>query len=181
MISSLRQPQRDELAQALRDLGPHVAYPVTPDLLPAVAARLEHGARPSAPIVLPRAYRRPRPALVAAIIGAALVVAAGGVLSWPAARRAVADWLGVSGIRIQTEASPGPTVAPTGPLDVGLPTSLAGAQAEVDFDVLIPAALGNPDQVFLRRPPDGGMVTLVYRARPGLRLRSRPGCTGSTC
>lgn len=167
-MSSGLQPH--ELAHALHELGPHVAYPATPDLAAAVSTRLEEGAPPSTAIRLPRPYWRPHPALVAAIVGAALIVAAGGVLSWPAARRAVADWLGVPGIRIQTDSTSRPSPSPAR-LDIGLPTTLAGAQAEVNFDISIPAALGDPDQLFLRRPPDGGMVTLVYRTRPGLRSR----------
>ncbi|MFN2525717.1 MAG: hypothetical protein ABR505_05570 [Actinomycetota bacterium] len=168
MTERRRVPERDELERALRRLAREVEFPETPDVARAVTARLEKG--PLAPPArLPRAGWRTRPALVFAAAGLALVAVTASLIAFPAARRAVADWLGVSGIRIETE-----TKAPSpaeGRLDLGIPTSLTQVAGEVDFEVLVPAALGPPDEVFLREPPEGGMVTLVYRSRPGLRSR----------
>lgn len=65
-----------------------------------------------------------------------------------------------------TRSSPPP---PPGTISgFGTPTTLAAARAAVPFRVLVPAALGAPDSVFLDRRVGRGMVTMQWRARPGL-------------
>ena len=43
------------------------------------------------------------------------------------------------------------------------------ARARVDYEVKVPVLpdLGAPDEVYLRTPPEGGMITLLYGTRPG--------------
>jgi hypothetical protein len=111
-------------------------------------------------------------------VAAALVVAiAGGtVLFSPGARRAVAGWLGLRGVRIVAAPSdtPTPSVTPTpilgAGLDLGQRGTLAEAQAAVPFTILVPTdpQLGRPDEVYLRQGTIADQVTLLYRARPGL-------------
>jgi hypothetical protein len=48
----------------------------------------------------------------------------------------------------------------------------------VKWQVLIPGALGQPDEVYLQNPPDGpseGEITLVYAARPGIPASGETG------
>jgi hypothetical protein len=98
----------------------------------------------------------------------------------PPVRDAVAGWLGLRGITIErrhTLPTPARQTAPpsaTGTasvgarLDLGELLPLAEARSRVLFPILIPSALGPPDQVYLRTPPSGGAVSLVYLPRPGL-------------
>ncbi|HEY7970138.1 MAG TPA: hypothetical protein VID95_09090, partial [Candidatus Limnocylindrales bacterium] len=66
--------------------------------------------------------------------------------------------------------SPGasPSSGPPGSgLDLGTPTTLAAAQAQAGFPILLPTdpAVGSPDAAWV---DDVGRVTLVWRAAPGL-------------
>jgi len=147
-----------ELERELRAL--HVEWPETPDLSGAVAARLA---------AAPAPRRRGRllawldwPAWqVTVALGAVLVAV---VMAVPPARSAVLDLLGFGSVRIE-RAEPRPSDFGSG-LDLGTPTTLEQARREVEFPVLVPAAVGRPDSVYLGSAPD--RVDLVYRARPGL-------------
>jgi hypothetical protein len=106
----------------------------------------------------------------------------------PAARTAVANWLGLRGLRIgvvepgQTLPVPptsSPTSAPPEPgsattlgatLRLGERVSLEAARGRVRFPVLTPSSpeLVAPDEVYVMEPPSGGQVSLVYGPRPGL-------------
>ena len=136
----------DELAQGLRELGARLDIPPAPDLAPLVRARLE-------------APPRRRPWVYAA---AALAVMLAGLAL--AQSEAVSRWLGVRGIRIilLDRAPRAPVVAD---LRLGRKVSLAEVRRAVPFRVLIPAALGNPDEIYLS---DDRRVSLIYRARPDL-------------
>ena len=152
-----------DLEQALVELGAHVAYPPEPDLARAVRTRLvaPDGAGRSASW---RRHPRWRAAVVAL---AALVAVSSAVLTaLPDLRSAVADWLGIDGVRITTG---GPTPTPAGgSLDLGAPVTLDEARARVPFEVAVPGALGEPDQVFVDELVPGGQVALLYLAREGL-------------
>jgi hypothetical protein len=169
-----------ELERALRDLGTHLAYPATPPLAEQVLARLEAAPeRPGAPAA-PRPRRLPvRPRWQRLAVGglaAALLAAAVLVLS-PGTREAVADLLGLRGIRIQI-GGPRPTTPPTteaggvgASLGLGSRTTLEGARAAVKFPVRVPTVAGfdRPDAVYVDPDnPADGRVDFIYRARPGL-------------
>ncbi len=158
------------LERSLEELGGYVAYPPEPDLVPVVRARLQaHSQRHSTPV--PSRAPRWRGVLVAATV--VLVASIASLTALPGLRSAVADWLGIGGVRIQTG---GPTPTPArGSLDLGDPVSLEDARALVDFDVLVPKALGAPDEVFFDELVPGGQVALVYLAGEGL-----PATRGST-
>ena len=89
-------------------------------------------------------------------------------------RTAVADRLGLRGVQIghlPFVPAPAPTLVPLpvgDRLSLGERLSLAAAGARFGAPVALPAALGEPDEVYLREPPAGGMVSLIYRPRPGL-------------
>jgi len=156
-----RLPAAD-LETALRDLGERIALPPTPDLAIRVRAGLA-AARPTSPPWW-RALLPARPVLAAAAVALLILIAA--LTAWPQFRDAVADRLGVSGIRIVfDEETPTPVGSPVGSsLLLGERTTVADAAARVGYDVHLPVeSLGPPAEVYLRALPDGNqMVSLLY-------------------
>jgi hypothetical protein len=144
------------LERALVDLGRHLAYPEAPDLRPAVAERIR-GVRPLAP---------PRLRRVAVLAAAALtVLVAGALVASPALRAAILRLFSLPGVRIEILESPPP--AGQG-LDLGDRVSLSEALETAGIPVAIPRSLGRPDEVYVDTLPADGLVSLVWRARPGL-------------
>ena len=148
-----------DLERGLRELGAHIEYPPERDLAPAVRARIDRGAGYMG-------ARRPARRAVALAAAVLVIAVSAPLIALPGVRSAVADWLGVGGVRIRTG---GPTPTPAGPsLDLGRPVSLEEGRAEVDFDVVVPGELGPPDAVFFEADVPGGQVVLAYRAGRGL-------------
>jgi hypothetical protein len=145
------------LGSALASLAPRV-FPETPDLAAAVSERV-------AVTDVPRRRFRVR-ALVAVAAALALIMALPLVVS-PDLRRAVADALGIGGVRIETDDHPLPV--PLGAeLQLGEQVTLEEARRRAPFRVLVPhlAGLHVPDEVYVGMPPAG--VALLYKAGPGL-------------
>jgi hypothetical protein len=156
------------LEQALVDLGRHLAYPEAPDLGPAVAERI-HGVRPLAP---PRPVS-PRVRRIAVVGAAVLTVLVGGALvASPALRAAFLRLFTLPGVRIEIQESPPPAGRS---LDLGERVSLEAAREAAGFPVAIPKALGGPDEVYVDTPPADGLISLVWRAGPGLPEASESG------
>jgi hypothetical protein len=195
-----------ELERLLTMLGREVAFPSTPALAGRVRERLD---------AAPRPVRRRRWPRVALAVAAALLLAAIVFAASPGLRTAVAGRLGLRGINIvQVSVLPSPVIAtpernppPTATSPPGAPTvgppsatplplgerlqlgervSLAEARRRVDFPILVPAALGPPDAVYVvvqaatpvpnpTPTPPGGLVTLVYRPRPDLPQAAQTG------
>jgi hypothetical protein len=168
-----------ELEYALRDLGAHLDLPATPPLAEQVAARLraapERRQAPGTPRLVGR-WRWQR--LAVAGLAVAVLAAAVLVLS-PGTREAVADLLGLRGIRIQIGGPhPTSTTPPTteagglgASLGLGERTTLDGARQRVKLRVRVPTAAGfdRPDAVYVDPDqPADGRVDFVYHARPGL-------------
>jgi hypothetical protein len=138
------------LEARLADLAGAVDWPASPDLRAGVGAGIAQARR-----------RRLTLVLVAAALALAL---AGGT-----AAAAVVELRGATIQRVPSLPSPSPT--PPGAagalLDLGRRyPSLAAAEGAAGFRALVPAALGQPDEVWYRASP--GVLTLVYRPRPGL-------------
>ena len=160
--------------------GSMVEYPMLPDLSVAVGRRLRQARTPS--VWSPEALRsrlrgalrpvlRPawQPVAVALVVLIALL--SGTLALSPGARRAVAGWLGLRGVRIQVTPAPSAPPLPLGTgLNLGEAMTLAEAQAQVPFKILIPHApdLGPPDAVYLRRGNFDPQVTLLWHARTEL-------------
>jgi hypothetical protein len=125
-----------------------IEWPATPDIAAAVAPRL------AAP---PRCRRFDLPAWQIAVAAIALVIAV--VMAVPPARSAVLDWLGFSSVRIERE-QPRPSRFGE-ELALGDPVTLDQARERAGFGVLVPAALGRPDGVYLGENP--ARVDFVYR------------------
>ncbi len=152
----------NELEQELELLGRELRYPSTPALAPAVARGLG-AARPAR---APAWRRSPRRMLAIAVV-IVLLLAGAALAAVPSARHAVLDLFGLRSVTV--ERVPTTPAAPVSPrLDLGERTSLAGARGKLDFAPLIPARLREPQAVFVRRPPAGGELSLLYGPRPGL-------------
>ena len=144
----------------LRVVGDRLSFPETPDLTTKVMQRIA-----SAP-VRTLSPRRFRPGLVAAAavgLAVALVVFLG---TSPSARRAVAGWLGVDGIKITFD-DRGSEQQVGSDLSLGSRVSLQDAQGVADFDIATPRALGEPDAYFVRDVA-GGEVSIVWGPGPAL-------------
>jgi hypothetical protein len=151
-----------ELERELTLIASEFRYPPTPRLAQAVSERLAA----SGPARVPGWRSSPRRGLAIAI-AIALLLAGGAVAAVPTTRHAVLDLVGLRGATVERV-----TTAPKAPvppkLGVGGRTSLADARRSLGFRPLVPAKLGRPDAVFVRRPPPGGELSLVYAPRPGL-------------
>ncbi|HUG13770.1 MAG TPA: hypothetical protein VMM78_02035 [Thermomicrobiales bacterium] len=145
-----------ELGELLRALGRQRSYPPTPDLAPAVHARIR--ARSGAT----RRQRAWPLAMVAAALVALLCV---GALAFPGARSTVAGWLNLPGVTFFAE-TVGDRPVLGGALRLGEPVTLAEARERVLYPLLVPDLpwLGDPDEVYLDAEPAGGTVSFIYHA-----------------
>jgi hypothetical protein len=153
------------LERALVDLGRHLSYPPAPDLAPEVAARLSEGAAVR-PLPVRRFPVRRVVSLVAALL---LLVLVGAMAVSPSLRAAVLEFLGIPGVQIELEPkTPTPEVSTPPEAKFGRPVSLAEAEGELGFEVLLPGGLERPDDVYLSGVGERASVTVAYRPRPGL-------------
>lgn len=178
------QHAENDLEEALRDLGARLAYPLPgPELALAVGVRVRAAGRPAEP---ERKVLRPvfgpvtRPwQRVAVALAAMVAVLSGMLVISPGAREAVARWLGISGAKLEVVPTLPPV--PSRPLGEGLHlgrrVSLAEARFSVSYPVGVPRLpeLGVPDEVYLDPRVDEGIVSFVYRARPGYRAATETG------
>jgi hypothetical protein len=156
------EPQLGELAAALE-------WPATPQLAGRVRARLASARRP---------WYVSRWAMAAAavvIVGSAIVV-------YTPARDAAAGWLNLHVFIQRVEHPPTPSPLPSGSagerLGLGNPTTMGTTRSEVEWKIVVPSTLGQPDEVYYQPPPLGpsqGEVSLVYRARPGIAVSGQTG------
>jgi hypothetical protein len=160
-------PEPAALEHKLSLLAADLAWPPNPDLAPAVGRRI----RPR------RVWFESRWAMAAAVA----ILALAAVLAYSPSRDAIAGWLNLHTIFRQVTQLPTPSPQPPGPLGqrlgLGGRTTLAQARS-MAWPVLVPSSLGQPDEVYLQRPPDGppqGEVTLVYSARPGISTSGQTG------
>ncbi|MEO6579187.1 MAG: hypothetical protein ABIO99_09865 [Candidatus Limnocylindria bacterium] len=136
----------DRLDAALRDLATELAFPPTPDLREVVSTRLSEPSRRWLPPAWPRSIAL---ALVALVLVATAAAAAVVILP---------------GLRITFMASAPTPSAPVGALGTRL---ALGEAVQLDsVAVHVPAALGQPDEVYSSW--GGEVVTLVYASGEGL-------------
>jgi hypothetical protein len=145
-----------ELELALVELGRRLEFPPTPELAPRVRARL---AEPPAH----RAFLGGRRVLVIALV--VLAVAIGAAMAVPGTRAAILEFFHLRGVTIERVGEL-PTVSLQRDFDklfLGEKVTLAEARERADFEVVVPAALGEPDAVYFQPGnPPSGMVSLVY-------------------
>ena len=135
-----------DLDLALVDLGDHLDHPAGDRLPVAVAAAI-------AVDRVPRTSRTRR-RVAAAVVA---VLAVGGAVASPA----IADWLGLRGVEVHQEPAPAPGRVGVG-LDLGRQVTLEEAERVAGFDIPIPAALGEPDEVWVRRNGTRVIASLVW-------------------
>ena len=155
-----RRISDEALARALERLEP--AYPPTPAIGPAVAARLETdraaGARPPFPGVATWSRRR------------LLVVAAIGLLALLGLAFGARLVLGAAEVRVVPGLTPsGPPVRPS---ELGTPLAMDELAPRVGFPLALPSGPG-PDASYVVRTADGHAALLVWRASE--RLGTLPG------
>ena len=164
-----------ELERALVELGGELDFPPTPRLAGRVSARVAAPERPR---------RRVRRTLVLAF--ALFVLAVGTAFAVPASRDAILEWFGLQGATVQrveslpelptTTAGTGAPAATTGDVP-GLGDSVSGAEAarRTGFPIVAPAALAEPDAVYVEGSGESARVSLVYESEDGLEESSLPG------
>lgn len=157
----------------LETAAAHAGYPATPDVVDAVLARIErlHPATSPVPDAVGSVSGRPAPrerarrrSLRRRSVAAAVAVTVAGVIAvgtMLGAHHAVADWLGIGAVRIETVPIPADV---DGWLDLGDPVTLVEAVGAASVELLAPEALGDPDLVLL---DDAGQVSLVYGVPAG--------------
>lgn len=167
-------PEATDLEQRLALLQAEIDWPATPALAARVRARI---AGP-APAQAPRPWFQNRWALAAAAVLVVLVA----LIAYTPSRDAIASFINLHTIFTRVNQLPTPSPLPSGPigkrLGLGDPTTLAKAQSKVSWRIVVPASLGQPDEVYLQLPPEGppqGEVTLVYKSRPGLKTSAETG------
>ena len=148
-------PDFSEMDALLRRASRAFVYPQTPPMAVAVTARLREPG-PSALRVLVEAvrgwWRRPLPRIAVAVLTAALVVL-GAALAVPQSRTALADFFGLSHVRVDEEPSVGQLPPVLSPESFAAPALLADAQDAVDFPLRFPTSDGarlEPTAVYLR-------------------------------
>jgi hypothetical protein len=153
--------------------------------------------QPARRVALPRRATTMGRRRVGAVAAGLVVVCAVAATVAPV-RSAVADLLGVDGVRItrvaQAPVTTGPSSAapptaapastlpadPAAGLHLGALTTLQAAARSVGFPMRIPTARGfqTPDAVYVGTPPPGGMVSLVYLPNPGRPVVAGTGVAG---
>ncbi len=178
-----------ELERQLTQLGRELDWPATPELAPAVTARVRRDVPDAGPATGPRARGRDLPgagpvaaprsarrrllppagfrrSLALALV--ALLVLAGGVFAAvPSVRDAVLEFFGLQGATVERREQLPPPPPPR-PLQLGERTTLDAARRSLAFDPLVPSAAGEPDAVFVNDRVPGGSVALTYRPAEGL-------------
>jgi hypothetical protein len=193
-----RGPDREsEFERELRDLGPRIEYPPTPDLARTVRHRLDEEANEETGS---RTFWSRLPDLRWAAAAAAFVLIVAVPSLSPALRATVSDWFPAGGAGESGQAAgggdPGPPPAESGGdvpesggaigssaepetrgarslgkgLGLGERISLREARARASDGLLLPGTpeLGEPDEVYTPGPSQENGVALVYRAGPGL-------------
>ena len=156
----MSEPTTARLETHLRMVGESLRYPETPDLTGNVTQRVT---RAPSSVITPV---RSRFALGLAAAAAVALVAVVGVS--PTARKAVAGWLGVDGIRITFDGDDELDQPVGEKLYLGSPATAGEAREAVAFEIATPAALGEPSAYYVRPGVEGGEVSLVWAPRSGL-------------
>ena len=156
-----------EFEKQIQTIAGGFSYPPTPDIAAVVR---QQSSRPTRPVIISRQ-------LVWAALAVGLILA--GLLAVPQVRAAVVEFLQLGSVRIfLTEPTPTPpppiknssapvTATPQGEVihtsleNLAGETTLAEAQAQVDFPIRLPAELGPPDKVYLQEL-GGSVVVLVW-------------------
>jgi hypothetical protein len=165
-----------DLERQLALLRDEAAWPRTPDIAGAVAARIAAEPPPRRTVPFPpvrglsRGLGGSRAAAVAVAVAVAVLAVAVTLAAAPGVRARIADWLGIGAVRIE-RVDRLPDTGPAADLGLGRRTTLAGARRAAPVPVPVLGALGAPDAVYVDTA--GGSASVVYLARPGLPPATR--------
>jgi hypothetical protein len=149
---------RTELEAELRAVGREVDVPPAPDLTTQVRRRL---AKPP----VRRWFGRPSWRIAFVVV----VVLLGVLVATPQGRAVIVDVFRFAGVELRTGPGPTPSPASSPSLSGEQRMSLEQARKRVVFPILVPAALGSPDEVVVS---DGGrVVSLTYHRTAHGELR----------
>ena len=162
-----------QVESLLRRTASSFPYPATPSLAAGVQARLS-GPRAMRER-LPRwpSGRWQRPAFAATALLAAAVVALAAALVVPASRSALADFFGLSHVRIERAPAGSSTPPPLAPDSFARPSSVEEARGIVDFPVRLPTAGGktlSPDAVYLQGEEFRAPIAIFVYGKAGYDL-----------
>ena len=145
-----------DLHDALSRMAAETRWPPAPELAEPVRRAIE--AQPAErPGPWWRSRSRSRRPLLAALVA---LIAGGGVLAAPGVGSGLFERLGLRNATV-TQVKRLPPAAIGAPLGLGERYTLADARRVAGFELLRPAALGTPREVYV----DAGVVTFAYRAR----------------
>ena len=149
-----------ELELELRELSSRLELPPEPDIASSVRATLRAPqARTSWDPVGLHNWRG-----VIAAAAAVLLLTAVGLLASPTTRHAVADWIGLDGLRIGSGEVEQESLGTD--LNLGARSGLDAAVERAGFVIGVPALLGQPDEVYVTDDPE--RISLVYAPTEGL-------------
>lgn len=150
---------------ALRLASRTFAYPPTPNIAAGVSARLRETSRRRALPDFGSLLAQPA-ARFAAAAAAAAVIALGAALAVPTSRGALADFFGLSHVKVSVGPAEGPTPPVLAPESFARPSSLIDAQTAVEFPLRFPAQDGDrlqPDAVYIQGETwDMPIIIFVY-------------------
>ena len=159
---------RSDLESGLRAASRAVAVPPAPDLTGAVRQRLETDARRRRHLpTLGRGLSHRRLVWRAALVG--LVTIGVLLIATPQGRAAITGVLRFAGVELRQSRGPAPAHGRRASLPGEQRTTLAQARHLASFPILVPAALGRPDEVAVG--DRGRVVSLIYTRTPHGLLR----------
>jgi hypothetical protein len=153
-----------DIDRLLREAATRIEWPPEPEVAARVRARLDAG-----PEVEPTPWARWWPVIArpAFAVTAVVVVLSAVLVASESARVAVADFLGLEGVKVQYTDKLPDDVGTV--LILGERVTLAEAEDSASFDVLVPrGALASPDRVFFDDRIGDGQVSFVYASDKNL-------------
>ncbi len=171
-MSQQLAPEYGEIDVLLHASAKAFAYPRTPNIAAGVFIRLDdegqsHAIAGSFIDSLRQTFARPALRVAAAVLLVA-AVAVGSALAVPQSREALADFFGLSHVKIEIGPVLGPPPPVLSPASFAEPATLGSAQDRVDFAIRLPAIDGTrmtPDAVYVEgRSPGAEVVITVYEA-----------------
>lgn len=168
-----------EMDTLLRRASRAFAYPPTPAIAAAVTARLRHSG-PSPVVALAGLlletvrgwWWRPAARIAFAMVVAALVVV-GVALAIPQSRAALAEFFGLSHVRVELGPALGPSPPVLSPDSFARPASLRSVQEAVEFPLRLPTREGirlQPDAVYLQGEDRNAPVSIFVYEDEGFDL-----------
>jgi hypothetical protein len=153
------------LEAALRRLGTQLAFPENPDFSERVAFEVASIGPPPLVPLAPVVWLRPLRRTLVAVAAALVLVIAGLLAVSPRARAIADDLIHLRGVRVENVRH----LPPAGTeLHLGRAVSLAEAGRVAGWPIAQPGTPGPPDAVYVTGAKDRIVVSLLYRARPGM-------------